>query len=615
MIPSFLRAQPLRLAAASLVFTGAAHGQAPQFELTPVTVTGTGTPRTLGSEIAATSVLTRADIERAGARDAVQVLQMLGTALVEQQGGAGTLAAVRVRGADARDTLVLVDGLPLNDVTTGQPLFQQIPADLIERVEVVRGNLSALYGANATGGVIQIFTRRGPASGATAQVEGGLGSRGTRAWSASAGVNAGLVRARWGAGFERTEGFSAGNTANANPDADGNHRKHAWLALDAQLAQGHEFAVDLRHVDGRAEYDDPQFGLSTDTHQQRELQTAVAVRASHALGGDAVKLAWRLGDSRQSRRDTVVSQFGGVRDNTLHNKTGAVELSVSTPTGLVALAAVERLVQSTTSASYTQRGRDTDVVRAGVIYDGAWFSMQANLRHDRTSDFGSATTGLLGARFAVGGGWSAVTSASTSFTPPTLDFLFFDCSPFTCSNPDLQPEKARNVDAGVQWENSSTLLRATAFTARYKDKIVNDANFVPRNMGRAKNDGLELTARQAMGTWAWRGEATFQNPRDAGNGARLIRRARRQLALRADYTQPAWHAGGGLRHVGDRLDTGGRARPSYTVVDASAHWTFAPQWSLSASVDNVFDRHYEPVADYNGRPRSLFLGLSWKPQP
>lgn len=614
MIPSFFRAQPLRLATAALIFASAAHGEVPAFELTPVTVTGTGMPRTLGSEIAATSVLTRSDIERAGARDAVQVLQLLGTVLVEQQGGAGTLAAARVRGADSRDTLVLVDGLPLTDVTSGQALFQHIPADLIERVEVVRGNLSALYGANATGGVIQIFTRRGPASGAAWQVEGGLGSRGTRAVSASAGGTVGVLRARLGAGFERTDGFSAGSTANANPDADGNHRKHVWLALDAQPQQGHAFAVDLRHVDGRAEYDDPQFGQPADTHEQRQLQTAVGVRASHALGGDAIKLAWRLGDSRQSRRDVVVSQFGGVSDNTLHNKTGAVELSVSPSAGLVAVAAVERLVQRTTSASYTRRQRDTNVVRAGVIYDAARFSAQGNLRHDRTSDYGSSTTGLLGTRFAVGGGWSAVTSASTSFTPPTLDFLFFDCGSFTCSNSGLRPEKARNIDAGVQWENASTLLRATAFAARYKDKIANDANFVPQNIGRAKNEGLELTARHAMGLLAWRGETTFQNPRDADNGGNLIRRARRQLALRADYTQPAWHAGGGLRHIGDRLDAGGRTLPSYTVVDASAHWTFAPQWSLSATLDNVFDRHYEPASGYNGRPRSLFLGLSWKPQ-
>ncbi|HJV95529.1 MAG TPA: TonB-dependent receptor plug domain-containing protein, partial [Albitalea sp.] len=143
-------ARPLWLAASSFVLSLQAtpsHAQTTPFELQPVTVTGSGLPRTLGSEIAATSVLTRGDIERSGARDAVSVLNLLGTALVEQQGGPGTGAVVRIRGADSRDTLVLVDGVPLTDVTSGQASLSQIPAELIERVEVVRGNLSALYGA------------------------------------------------------------------------------------------------------------------------------------------------------------------------------------------------------------------------------------------------------------------------------------------------------------------------------------------------------------------------------------------------------------------------------------------------------------------------------------
>src|SRR5947207_2562960 len=99
-------ARPMWVAAA-VVFTSIAHAQSPAFELDPITVTGSGTPRSLGSQIAATSVVTRGDIERAGARDAVQVLQLLGTVQVEQQGGPGTLAGMRIRGADVRDTLVL----------------------------------------------------------------------------------------------------------------------------------------------------------------------------------------------------------------------------------------------------------------------------------------------------------------------------------------------------------------------------------------------------------------------------------------------------------------------------------------------------------------------------
>lgn len=609
---SFCVARPLWLAAASCIVSFSSLAQTAPFELQPVTVTGSGMPRTLGSEIAATSVLTRGDIERAGARDMVQVLNLLGTALVEQQGGAGTLASVRIRGADSRDTLVLVDGVPLTDLTSGQALIQQIPADVIERVEVVRGNLSALYGANATGGVIQVFTRRGTAGGMRPQVAAGFGSQGTRSASASLGGGSETLTGRIGIGRERTDGFSAGGTANSNPDRDGNERDHLTLAVDAHPAPGHRLGLDLRHIDGTAMYDSPRFGAPADTHQQRLVQSGGTLRGTHALRA-AWTVAWRYGSSTEKRTDTEVSQFGGVRRNTLRNDVGAVELGVLLAEGLRGQVALERLEQSTSSASHLRTHRDTDVLRGGATFDAAWGSLQANLRHDRTDDFGSATTGLLGGRIELGRGLSVLANAATSFTPPTFDFLYFDCGGFPCSNPDLKPERARTVEAGLQWQDAGTLARATLFSVRYRDKIANDANFVPQNFPRVKNDGLELSVRQAFAAWTLLAEATFQNPKDEDTGARPLRRAREQFALRADYQQPRWQAGAGVRYVGDRPDSQG-SLPAYTVVDASANWSLTPDWTLSARIDNLFDKQYEPTVGYNGRPRGAFVGVSWSPR-
>ncbi|HEV7914005.1 MAG TPA: TonB-dependent receptor [Albitalea sp.] len=623
-----LRARPLCLAAFSCV-ASVSQAQVPSFELQPVTVTGSGMPRTLGSEIAATSVLTRGDIERSGARDAIGVLNMLGTALVEQQGGPGTLASVRIRGAEARDTLVLIDGVPLTDVTSGQALIQQIPADIIDRVEVVRGNLSALYGASATGGVIQIFTRRGSSDGVSASVAGGIGSRGTRALNASLGGGSERLRARLAVGTERTDGFSAAHAATANPDRDGNRREHVDLAVDAQLAAGHRVALDLRRIDGTVQYDSAEsFSAPTDTHQQRLVQTGAALRGAHTLraGWD---LAWRYGQSDEKRSDSGTSAFGPFEfGNEIHNRVLATELTADIAPQWRAQAGVERLAQSTDIETYTRQTRDTDVLRVGSTYDAAWGSLQANVRHDKTTDFGSATTGLLGGRLALGGGFSASANVATSFTPPTLDFLYYDCSPFSvCNKPDLRPETSRNVEAGLQWQDARTLLRATLFSTRYKGKIVNAlrdpsdplSDFIPQNLGRAKNDGVEIALRTTLGAWHLIGEATLQNPVNEDTGERLPRRTRQQFALRADYQTERWQAGAGLRHVGDRPDvdrsvfpTRSVLLPSYTVVDASAGWAVTPQWSLRASIENLFDKRYEPTVNYNGRPRGLFVGANWK---
>lgn len=583
-----------------------------------MTVTGSGMPRSLGSESAATSVLTRGDIERSGARDAVQVLNLLGTALVEQQGGPGTLASVRIRGADTRDTLVLIDGVPVTDVTSGQASIQQIPADMIERVEVVRGNLSALYGANATGGVVQIFTRRGEAERGP-QVSLGAGSRGTAWFTGSAGVGDRILSAGASFGAERTAGFSAINPATistANPDRDGNRRHHATLAVDAQPATGQRVSLDLRRVEGTVQYDS-EFGAPTDTHSQHLLQTAAALRGRHALTQDWTA-GWRVARTEEVRLDSTntalrFSQSG----NTLHNDVNAAELQGSPWKDWHLQWGVERLSQTTSNPVYTRQRRDTDVLRWGAVRDARWGSWQANLRHDKVSDFGSATTGRLGGTLTLTPGLSGVASVSTSFTPPAFQFLFYDCLTsfgFVCSNPDLRPEKARNAELGLQWQDARTWARATLFSVRYRDKIVNDAHGIPQNIASAKNEGAELSARQAVAAWTLMAEGVLQNPVDSSTGQRLLRHARGQFALRADYQQARWQAGAALRYVGNRRDSGNVTLPSYTVIDASALWKLAPQWSAQARIENLFNHRYQPTFGYNGTPRGVFVGLIWAAQ-
>ncbi|HEV8312685.1 MAG TPA: TonB-dependent receptor [Burkholderiaceae bacterium] len=582
-----------------------------------VVITGNLKPRTLGNEIAASSVLTRADLERTGVRDLVSALNLLGASQVEQLGGSGTIASVRLRGADTRDTLVLVDGVPLTDVTTGASSISQISVDSIERIEVVRGNLSALYGANATGGVIQVFTRRG-VNGLDAQVHAGLGSQRTRAGGASVAGGSEALRGRLTVDAERTDGFSAANPAiapTANPDRDGNRRRSASLALDSQIATGHQIGADLRVLSGRVSYDGTSsFDAPTDTHESHTVQRGAALRGKHALTSDW-SLAWRTARADESRNDDVNTAFGGFSfGNTLHNRESALDLSGTLAHGWNLLAGVEALHQSTDNLTYTRRDRDTDTLRAGISRDASWGSMQFNLRHDHTSDFGNATTALLGANVKLDKSFSLIGSVSSSFTPPTLDFLFFDCSPFgfACSNPDLKPERSHDASVGLQWDDgASTLVRATFFAARYRDKIANDVNFVPQNIARARNNGLELAAHTRVGQWHVSGEAVWQNPVDADSGQRLTRRARHQIAGRVEYDAGAWGATVAVRALGDRPD-GARELGGYGVVDLSARWTLSPQWALQARAENVFDHAYEPAAGYNGRPRAIFVGVNWQ---
>ena len=597
-------------------FTPAVHSQTQA----AIVITGTLLPRAVGSEIAATSVLTRVDIERSGARDLIAALNLLGTALVEQQGGPGTAAVVRLRGADSRDTLVLVDGVPLTDVTSGLASLSQLSTDAIERIEVVRGNLSALYGANASGGVVQIFTRRG-STVPQAQVGFGVGSHGTRSANATLAAGTQQLRGRITLGTERSDGFSAANPAiapNANPDDDGHRRRHAALALDFTPAAGQQLGLDVRVLSGRVAYDDASsFAAPADTHLSRILQRGLTLRGNHAVN-ERWSLAWHAADSDEVRSDVVNTTFGASDfGNTLHSRAMSLHARGVVMDGWTASLGAERLAQSTENTTYVRPDRDTDVLRLGLQHDAAWGSFQANLRHDRTSDFGGATSGLVGATWRFAPQFSAIASVANSFTPPTLDFLYFDCSPFgfACSNPNLRPERSRNADVALQWADGMSVVRATAFAARYRDKIANDANFIPQNLARLRNSGLELAARTQLGRWAIAGEATLQNMVDADTGARSLRRPRQQAAVRTYYDAGAFGAGAALRFIGARSDFGNMVLASHALVDLNARWRFASQWTAAASLGNLFDKSYQPSAGYNGQPRTAFVSLAWQLQP
>jgi vitamin B12 transporter len=249
------------------------------------------------------------------------------------------------------------------------------------------------------------------------------------------------------------------------------------------------------------------------------------------------------------------------------------------------------------------------VLRAGIVHDAAWGSLQAAVRRDDTSDFGSADTALLGATWRFAPRLSAIATLANSFTPPTLDMLFYA---FCCSNPALQPERSRNADLALQWEEGPSSVRVTAFVARQRDKIVNDDDFIPYNVARTENQGIELAARTKVAAWHLAGEATVQDPIDADTGERLPRRASRQLAVRAEYDAPGWSAGGRVRYVGERPDIGGIAVPAYSVVDLSARWQVTPAWNAHLTLENAFDRYYQTTAGYQGKPRGVFVGIGWQ---
>jgi vitamin B12 transporter len=629
-IASVPRARRLRaLAALSGLVAGApVHAQTPAAGpvLSPVVVTATRFDQPLADALPFTTVLTREDIERSQALDVPALLQREAGLAFANNGGRGKATSVFLRGASTRQVLVLLDGVPLNrQDASGAVSLEHVMLDAVERIEVVRGNVSALYGSAAIGGVIQIFTRRaGDTPRASVLVEGG--SEDSRRASVAADGRLGATSLAGGVSVDTTDGHSAldpEQVPGANPDRDGYLNRSAWASVAHRFAPEQTLALRMHHSDGRFDWDSA-FGAPSDVHRGRTVLDSLALTADNRYTDD-----WRgvitLSQVRDDNRNHVTGDFG-YRDRYV-SRTRLLGWShkVALNADWAATAGLERQHQEVDVddgfGGRYDRSRDVDAAYAGVEGRAGAHTLQLNLRRDRVEDVGGKTTGLLGYGLHLNADWKLTASVSTAFNAPPLGYLH---APFF-GNPALEPERARSAELGVQYaprdaggQPSSTLLRATLFRSRIRDELEFDfASSRFENIGRTRNRGLEVAAQLRAAGIDWRAGLTWQDPRNEETGARLLRRAKRFGTLGASRELGAWEWGADVRASAPRDDVGPGGTSvklgGYTLLDLRARWRFAPGWQLHARLENATDRDWQTVYGYPQAGRAAFVGVQWQP--
>lgn len=616
----------LPLAIVPAVWSLAALAQdAPAPTLPETVVTATRNPLPLSAAMHHTTVISREDIERSQASDLVTLLQREAGLQRTQNGGVGTVSSVFLRGAPSLQTLVLVDGVPLNKQdASGAVSLEHLMLDNVERVEVVRGNVSAIYGSGAIGGVIQIFTRSG-AREPSAQLSAELGPRSTRKVSAQVSAQAGETAISAGASRFQTDGFSSVNPAQfagANPDADGYTNTSLNLSLTHQLAPRHQVGVRLSQSEGDTAYDNA-YGTSTDVQTSNTRISQATLFADNTWGD------WRSRVSLSEQADRSRTRDDGAFGSDDGFRTSAAVLSWVNTLALganwLATAGAERQWQrvatQTTSAFGTPYGvkRTTLAVFGGIEGALGPGNVQLNLRRDEVGEL-SETTGYLGYSLPLNRQFKLIASASTAFNAPPLGYLFAP----GFGNPDLRPETARSEELGLQYEQDSHLLRATWFSTRVTDQLDYDsATFRFANLGRTRNRGLEMSYQGTLGQTRWRAGLTLQDPVNELTGAALTRRAKTLWSLGASHTVAGVALDADLRHTGSRSDRYAdpatfaavqTTLPSFTVLDLAASYPLGKDVKLRARIDNVTDENYQTVFGYNQQPRSLYLGMDWRPK-
>lgn len=632
-IPASPRPALLAAALACALPHGAALAQAraTPTDLDEVVVTATRTPATAEASLAAVEVIDRAEIERSAVRSLPGLLRgRAGIAMVDQ-GGLGKVATLFMRGTESDHVLVLVDGVRVGSATSGLVAWQDIPLEQVERIEIVRGPRSSLYGADAIGGVIQLFTRRGAASagfrpramlaaGSHALRESALGfdargARGGIALDAGHQSTDGIDACR--GYFDPATFAGAGCFVQApDPDRDGYRTSHVALRADFAPDAAWQFDGRAMRAQGRNAYDaDPAWGLPDNSEVLQQV-----------LGGS---VRWRPVDALQLRlvagRNTdasdnflgqaYVDRFETRRDSASLQGDLALADDHALSLGLDWLRDSGGVDGAFAAFDVTRANRAAFAQYQGRL--GA-HELQLSARRDHNGQFGGHGTGGAAWGMDIAGGWRVTASHATAFKAPSFNELYY---PFF-GNPALRPESARSSEAALQRRGGAWSWRLSAYRNDIDDLIVYDtAIFAANNLERARIRGLELEADAQLDGWTLRGQLGALDARNLGGGAqhgkRLPRRPQRsaRLDLERDLGR-GWSVGATGVAEGPRWDDVANTLrvPGHATLDARASWRLAAGWRVQATVANAFDRRYETSAYYRQPGRAYLLAVRWQPQ-
>ena len=594
---------PLALAAAFPMISFSQTQVTPQLRETIVTATRSAQP--VEDVVADVTIIDRALIERSGAVGLADVLKRVPGIEISRNGGPAATTSVFLRGAESRFTAVYIDGVRVDSQSTGGASWESIPLALIDRIEILRGPAGAVYGSDAMGGVIQLFTKRGE-EGFAPFAGVGVGTYNTRKVDAGFSGASGGFDYALGLAYEKSDGFNARPIATQNPDRDGYRSQSANLRLGFQVNQAHRLEATALTSDSNSGYDN---GLGEDDRSLHKLQ-AIGLNWQ-AKWTDIWSTRLSVTDSRD-RYETSPSPYltlTNLRGYTLQN-----EFRVGSH---LLTAALERKVDQLRNAPI-DKGRSQDAVALGYSFASKSHSVQLNLRHDKDSEFGGKTTGSAAYAYAFTPEWRASVSAGTAFRVPTLYQRFSEYGVST-----LVPESSRNVELGLRWSRSDSSVGLVA----YRSKVDNLISFAGAgtcvspygcyaNTARAEYSGATLNASQMVGNVNLGASLDLQNPRDLSTGKQLARRARQHGTLTADTRAGAWQLGAEAQFSGQRFDDAANTRPlgGYSLLNLSASTPLAKDWTLLARVDNLADKRYELARTYATAGRSFYVGVKWAPK-
>lgn len=584
---------------------------AENINLDDIVVVASRIPQSRESVIGDVTIINRDEIEHAGQSTLVELLQSQPGVEVTSNGGAGALSNVYLRGSGANQIVLLLDGIRVNSVTAGTTYFGNIPLSQIDHIEILRGPASSLYGQDAIGGVIQIFTKRGDG---TTHFNASIGYGSYNTKKAEAGLSGGVENLRFSLNVSShdTDGFSAKRVKSGmQSDNDGYRNLSVNTAISYAVAKDHEVGIQLFNSDGRAKYDSSNsFSNYVDLTQS---SIGIFIKNKFTNNWDSTLKISEGIDKNYDYSPSATEIKSKQRQYSWQN-------DFTLPVGTLTILA-DRLEQDLTSnQNYQNTQRSTNGLFVGYLATIKNHSVQANYRKDDNSQFGMHETGSIGYGYQLNSNWRTTASYGTAFKAPTFNDVFAPVG--WGANPDLKPEESKNIEASLRYADNVTNLSLTMYRNEIKNLIAYKTPSMV-NINQAEIKGLTITASEVWDSWLLKGNIDIQSPKDSNTDNLLPLRANRHGSLNLTRESGDWRYSAEILGASERYqDPANKFHlAGYAIVNFISNYKINNEWSVQGRLNNLLDKQYTLTTSastygandpaYNTPGANLFISLVW----
>ena len=580
------------------------HSELPQVELDKIVVTATRTPTKTSNVIAQTRVIDSEELQRYQGQTVTDVLKNQPGINITQSGGMGTASNFYMRGFDSKQVLVIIDGIRYGSISLGSPSLNLLSADQLDRIEILYGaSGSSIYGSDAMGGVIQIFTKGNSVDKSNVSTSIGYGSNNHYQVGVTAQLKNATSSMSLGVSRNETDGFNVianPESVDYNADDDGFKSTNASLALQHKLSDSLSAGLSALYTDSTTDIDSAGNAFPNAYSDQKNGSANAYLQYETPLTVSKLSYGQSIDKSTSHDANSINYQEGSQYDTT--QEQARLETSINAQPGTVIVGA-EWLSQKLDASDvldfsgypdpavqtpYDPNDRTVKSAFVGYQLADSYYDLQANYRVDDNSQYGNESTYNLGAAIRPLAGMRIGANYATGFRAPTFNDLYWP----GFSNPNLKPERTKNTEVFVEYANDAQTSRLTGYYTDAEDLISNAAN-----ISEAKIKGLSLTSDWNMNDFIFGLGYDYLDAKDktansASYDQQLAYRPKNSGLIYVGYQQPMFDVRLEAKHTDDRITAENNKLDSYTLLNLSGAVYINPNLRANLRVDNITDEDY-----------------------